>query len=123
MEHVTKFLNRLKTEGREDCKYVRDNRIKVAIIDSGIHADEKYFPHLTGASFVEDSIADKKDTQWHIPLNPHGTKMATLIRTLNPFCHFYAAKMHYGLSNEDGGDLRAAINVCLNSWSSSLWYK
>ena len=114
MEPVTRFLRRLKSEqDRADCIYLRSHLVKVAIIDSGIYADNKYFPALTGTSFIEDSTPSKSsgDSHWHIPSNAHGTKMALLVKSLNPFCCFHAHKVHNNVGKE-GGDIPTLIKVC-----------
>ena len=99
MEPVTRFLRRLELEpDRADCVYLQSHLVKVAILDSGIYADNEYFPALTGTSFIEDSTPSKSsgESHWHIPCNAHGTKMALLMKKLNPFCCFHAHKQSRG---------------------------
>ena len=75
-------------------KMPKDELIKVAILDSGVYANKLIFRNLTGGSFVEDTAT--ADSHWHTVLNSHGTKMASLISEVNPYCHIYAARTHFG---------------------------
>ena len=78
----------------------KDELIKVAILDSGVYANRLIFPNLTGSSFVEDTAT--ADSHWHTVTNSHGTQMASLISGVNPYCHIYAARTHFGAEMHGG---------------------
>ena len=92
----------------DDIDHLKKHAVKVAVLDSGLHADSGLFPALTGASFIEDTTTT--DIHWHTASNPHGLIVATLIRKFDPNCHILAARTHYG-PDKKGGDVRATIKV------------
>jgi hypothetical protein len=73
---------------------VRDafSRVKVAIIDTGV--DESAFDEYThsckGTSFVRK---DNTESHWWLSSDVHGTQMAKLISSLDPFCQLHIAKV------------------------------
>ena len=103
-------LEGLKADVRADRDYLKERPVKVAVLDSGVFADSCLFPALSGASFIEDLTST--DSHWHTATNPHGTKMASLIRKLDPTCHVLAARTHHGAEMQ-GGDVNATIKVSL----------
>lgn len=106
-------LDRLKADVRADRDYLKKKPVKVAVLDSGVFADSCLFPALTGASFIEDFTST--DSHWHTASNPHGTKMVSLIRKLDPTCHVLAARTHHS-PDMQGGDVNATIKVSLAPW-------
>ena len=64
-------------------------RTKVAILDSGI--DRSLFQGIVeGKSFVRK---DGRESPWYIPSHSHGTQMAQFVRSLDPCCELYIAKV------------------------------
>ena len=71
------------------------SRIKIAVLDTGVSTMAfSSWPDVDvyGESFMEDKVVNG-DTQWHSPVNPHGTIIARIIHQMNPYCDFYAAKI------------------------------
>ncbi|KAL7950024.1 hypothetical protein V8C42DRAFT_309254 [Trichoderma barbatum] len=100
--------SRLTSFVKKFCGYYRDHtetkKTKVALIDSGVvvvggrrgeNANDDIFSTLAhriveGISLV--SRDDEEHTWWHAT-EPHGTQMAALICTLNPFCDLFVVKV------------------------------
>lgn len=106
-------MRRIRDEkDRDDCKYVTERRVKVAVIDSGIAAN--MFPktrfQIQGASFLEGSGHSATDCHWHTVANSHGTMVVSLIEKMNPLSSFYIAKVSQGSDNR-GVDAMAMIKV------------
>ena len=109
---LKQFINSLDTlqhNSHADRGNLKKIPVKVAVLDSGIYADSKFFPALSGASFIEDITTT--DSHWHSASNPHGFEMASLIRELDPTCHILAARTHHG-PDMRGGHIGAVIKVC-----------
>ena len=109
LENLLPFHHLLRRHyGLSSARVPKDELIKVAILDSGVYANRSIFPHLTGGSFVEDTAT--ADSHWHTVTNPHGTMMASLINEVNPYCHIYAARTHFG-ADMHGGDVHSVNKV------------
>lgn len=67
-------------------------RIKVAVIDTGFDGSHfgDEFDKFKGETFVH-----KGDTEshWWLSSDAHGTHMAKLIYSIDPFCQLYIAKV------------------------------
>lgn len=106
LEECHKFLWNLseateKAPQSEESQRFKDNQIKVAIIGDGVAVSESN-PYINnfvdGVSFVThdpDSDSNLVLPWWHAE-QPHGTQISSLINKVNPFCHFYIAKVGNG---------------------------
>lgn len=64
------------------------DEIRIAIIDNGTDKLRgTIHPNIEeGISFTKASLDGKRLLPWYTVQDPHGTQMAYLIRTVNPYC-------------------------------------
>lgn len=68
--------------------------MKVAIIDTGV--DESDFStNIHKDGFKGDSFVTRDDMEshWWLSSDAHGTQMAKIISSIDPFCQLYIAKV------------------------------
>ncbi|KAL4937618.1 hypothetical protein BDV06DRAFT_215742 [Aspergillus oleicola] len=89
-----------------------DTRIKVAIIDNG--ADKIRSPIGpwidNGISYVSSDNLGEAPRPWWTVADAHGTQMASLINTVNPYCRLYIARVGKGRADIDPKKAAKAIN-------------
>ncbi|KAL4950088.1 hypothetical protein BDW69DRAFT_187706 [Aspergillus filifer] len=89
-----------------------DTRIKVAIIDNG--ADKIRSPIGpwidNGISYVSSDHLGEAPRPWWTVADAHGTQMASLINTVNPYCRLYIARVGKGRADIDPKKAAKAIN-------------
>ena len=87
------------------------SKVKVAVIDNGV--DQMHFALSQsidrGASFVRAGGATEvPELPWYTAADPHGTQMAYLIHSINPWCRLYPLRV--GTLQKDI-DADAAVKV------------
>lgn len=87
------------------------SKVKVAVIDNGV--DQMHFALSQsierGASFVRAGGATEvPELPWYTAADPHGTHMAYLIHTINPWCRLFPLRV--GTMQKDI-DADAAVKV------------
>jgi hypothetical protein len=103
------FLAEIMQEDTSRAKALHDNPVKVAVIDNGADYVRTTISEniQEGISFVHTANR-KYILPWWFVADPHGPQMAYLIRTVNPFCQLYIARV--GTSRDDVG-LDYAVEV------------
>jgi hypothetical protein len=93
--------------GDNECRILRDNKIRIAIIDNGVDkVREDLFENIeNGISYVT-TLSGGRILPWWMVADPHGTQMASLIRGINPFCRLFVARV--GRRRDDIDPLSAA---------------
>lgn len=95
---------RLQRNSDSDLKPLR--KIKVALIDTGIVAIEdrksdvrEFQPGQIkeGISFVHGADGES-ESPWWLPSHEHGSQMADIICSIDPYCELYPAKVANGTS-------------------------
>jgi len=86
-------------------------KVKVAIIDNGV--DQMHFPLSQsierGASFVKaGGSTEMPYLPWYTAADAHGTQMAYLVHSMNPWCRLFPLRV--GTLQRDI-DVRAAVKV------------
>jgi hypothetical protein len=92
-------------------KKLKEQPVKVAIIDNGIdHMQESLCRNIErGMSFVKaGGSTEVPYLPWFTAADPHGTQMAYLIQSMNPWCRLFPARI--GVLQQDI-DVDAAIKV------------
>lgn len=88
----------------------KEQRVKVAIIDNG--ADQMCTAIsaniVRGMSFVRSGYEARSVLPWYTPAHPHGTQMADLIRSVNPWCDLFPLRV---ASLDNDVNMDAAIEV------------
>jgi hypothetical protein len=99
-----------------------DRPVRIAIIDNGIDRFRSTInPNIEdGVSFVKISMDENKVLPWWSASDAHGTQMAFLIRTVNPYCRLLPARV--GLTRDDI-DPALAVQVCSTSVGFRLGQK
>jgi hypothetical protein len=72
-------------------KNPQPERIKVAIIDTGV--DESEFGSQEITDFVGETFSETGDSHWWLSADSHGTQMARLVLAIDPCCQLYVAKV------------------------------
>jgi len=91
-----------RKEPKDWTDYARrfDNRpIKIAVLDNGADKIRSTLKeHIQkGVSFVTANLdGDNRILPWWMVADPHGTQMASLITSVNPFCRLYIARVGTG---------------------------
>lgn len=95
-------------------KVFKEQRVKIAIIDNGADQMRSTISAniIRGMSFVRSSFEAKSILPWYTPAHPHGTQMADLIHSANPWCELFPLRV---ASLHKDVDLQAAIEVRDNS--------
>lgn len=75
----------------------------MALIDTGVVAmQDQTLSELKrgqikpGISFVRDLGDEDRGSHWWLPSDEHGSQMAHLICSLDPYCELYPAQVAYG---------------------------
>jgi hypothetical protein len=91
---------------------MKDKRVKIAIIDNGIDMSQHRLVEniAGGASFVRcgGSTSGTSYLPWYATAGAHGTQMAFLAQSVNPWCKIYALRI--GSLQADVDD-NAAVEV------------
>jgi hypothetical protein len=74
---------------------LKNRRVKVAVLDNGVDLTncDIALNIATGRSFVRAGSGDGPLLPWDTAADPHGTQMAYLIRSVNPCCQLYPARV------------------------------
>lgn len=115
-EFLSAFPNMRKTPTPPNCwtrhcqKVFKEQRVKIAIIDNGADQMRSTISAniIRGMSFVRSSFEAKSILPWYTPAHPHGTQMADLIHSANPWCELFPLRV---ASLHKDVDLQAAIEV------------
>ena len=86
----------------------------MAIIDTGIDETLLDFRNIDGGSFVRH---DGKESSWWLAREMHGTNMARIVRSLDPYCELYIAQV-----GESKTDIRPERVIQVRHSESGLWF-
>ncbi|KIX01497.1 uncharacterized protein Z518_09223 [Rhinocladiella mackenziei CBS 650.93] len=85
----------LDSKTRHCYRVFTEQRVKIAIIDTGADQMEKTLSGniVRGVSFVRSAVEPHSVLPWFTPGHPHGTQMADLIRSVNPECELFPIRV------------------------------